>query len=200
MGPPSPPVVGRLHRETALILADAEAEGCRPARGWTGRRHAAVFASRTAPERYPGQQRFGRDLAFDPPDRSVQFHACFGPTRQVEALRDTLLHLLDEGAPELTEEDILVVCPSLERFAPLIEAVFGPSVDRPPRRTTGADPDRWWHPGAALPDRRPLPAVHQPVPGRHGHSRRPGVGAFRIDGGPRFPRPRSGPGPVRFRR
>ena len=123
---------GRLHRDTALILADAEAGGM-PARQKVDGQTA------TAPSSLLGRLQTdirtnngsGGMFAFDPADRSVQFHACFGPTRQVEALRDTLLHLLDDGAPEVTEEDILVVCPSLERFAPLIEAVFGPSVESP---------------------------------------------------------------------
>ena len=60
----------------------------------------------------------------DPADRSVQFHACFGPMRQVQVARDAILHLLDD-ATGTTEEDVLVVCPDLERFAPLVEAVFG---------------------------------------------------------------------------
>lgn len=43
-------------------------------------------------------------------------------------LRDLLLHLLADD-PTLREDEIVVVCPALERFAPLIEAVFGPSAD-----------------------------------------------------------------------
>jgi exodeoxyribonuclease V gamma subunit len=139
---------GRLHRETALILADAEADGM-PARQWVDE------STTTLPSSLLGRLQndiranngSGGTAAFDRSDRSVQFHACFGPTRQVEALRDTLLHLLDDGGPELTEEDILVVCPSLERFAPLIEAVFGPSVESPsvaddgrPTQTGGGAP------------------------------------------------------------
>lgn len=123
---------GRLHRETALILADAEADGM-PARqkvdGQTTTSPSSLLGRLQTDIR--NNNGSGGTYAFDPSDRSVQFHACFGPTRQVEALRDTLLHLLDDRAPELTEEDILVVCPSLERFAPLIEAVFGPSVEWP---------------------------------------------------------------------
>ncbi|HMR94542.1 MAG TPA: exodeoxyribonuclease V subunit gamma [Microthrixaceae bacterium] len=61
-------------------------------------------------------------------DRSVQVHACSGPTRQVEVLRDAILHLLADD-PSLTESDIVVLCPRIEQFAPVIEAVFGPSAD-----------------------------------------------------------------------
>lgn len=62
-------------------------------------------------------------------DRSVQVHATFGPARQVEALRDALLHLL-AADPTLSEDDIVVLCPALDRFAPLIEAGLGPSAGR----------------------------------------------------------------------
>ncbi len=56
----------------------------------------------------------------------MQFHACYGPARQVAALRDAVLHLLADH-PDLREEDIVVLCPALDRFAPLIETVLGPS-------------------------------------------------------------------------
>ncbi|MFZ4518156.1 MAG: exodeoxyribonuclease V subunit gamma [Microthrixaceae bacterium] len=58
------------------------------------------------------------------PDGSVQFHAAPAASRQVEVLRDVLLGLLAED-PTLQESDILVLCPSLERFAPVIGAVWG---------------------------------------------------------------------------
>jgi exodeoxyribonuclease V gamma subunit len=128
---------GRLHRETALLLADAQADGL------------------AAPERV-GEQTDDRPttllgclqdsirtnagstsrIVLDPADRSVQFHACFGPTRQVDALRDALLHLLNASGGDLSEDDIVVVCPSLERFAPLIQAAFGPTAALPPARST----------------------------------------------------------------
>ena len=76
-------------------------------------------------------------LADEPGDDSVQFHACFGATRQVEVLRDALLHLLARPGSDLTEDDIVVLCPALDRFAPLIEAAFGrsaPATTTPPAR------------------------------------------------------------------
>jgi exodeoxyribonuclease V gamma subunit len=65
----------------------------------------------------------------DPDDRSVQVHACTGVTRQVEVLRDALLHLL-AADPDLTEGDIAVLCPRMDVFSPVIQAVLGPSADR----------------------------------------------------------------------
>jgi exodeoxyribonuclease V gamma subunit len=68
----------------------------------------------------------------DPRDRSIQVHACHGELRQVEVLRDALLHLL-AADPTLREDDVVVLCPDLERYAPLVEAVFGTPADEAPR-------------------------------------------------------------------
>jgi exodeoxyribonuclease V gamma subunit len=119
---------GRLHRETAVALADAEQSGMpdperlpataieRPADTVLGRLQCCI--------RHNGDN--GRALVAGGADDSVQFHACFGPIRQVQVLRQCLLHLLGD-ADGLREDDILVVCPALDRFAPLIEGVFGAS-------------------------------------------------------------------------
>ena len=64
----------------------------------------------------------GRVLDVD--DRSVQVHACHGPARQVEVLREVLLGLLADD-PTLEPRDILVMCPDIEAYAPLVEAAFG---------------------------------------------------------------------------
>ena len=60
----------------------------------------------------------------DAADRSVQVHACHGPARQVEVLREVLLGLLADD-PTLEPRDILVMCPDIEAYAPLVEAAFG---------------------------------------------------------------------------
>ena len=57
-------------------------------------------------------------------DRSVQVHACHGPTRQVDVLREVLVGLLQDD-PTLEPRDILVMCPDIETFAPLVSAGFG---------------------------------------------------------------------------
>jgi exodeoxyribonuclease V gamma subunit len=59
-----------------------------------------------------------------PEDRSIQIHACHGRARQVEILRDAVLHLLAEDET-LEPRDIIVMCPDIETFAPLIQATFG---------------------------------------------------------------------------
>jgi len=60
----------------------------------------------------------------DPADRSVQVHSCHGRARQVEVLHDAILHLLDDD-PGLEPRDVIVMCPDIETFAPLIQATFG---------------------------------------------------------------------------
>ncbi len=59
-----------------------------------------------------------------PGDRSVQVHSCHGPARQVDVLREALLGLLADD-PTLEPRDILVMCPDIETYAPLIAADFG---------------------------------------------------------------------------
>lgn len=71
------------------------------------------------PTRPPGER---PPLA--PEDHSVQVHASHGPDRQVEVLRELLVGLLADD-PTLEPRDILVMCPDIETFAPLIAATFG---------------------------------------------------------------------------
>lgn len=56
-------------------------------------------------------------------DGTLQVHACHGRARQVEVLRDALLHQLNDD-PTLHVHDILIVCPELDQFAPIIPAIF----------------------------------------------------------------------------
>ncbi|CAN5411119.1 exodeoxyribonuclease V subunit gamma [soil metagenome] len=60
----------------------------------------------------------------DPADRSVQVHRCHGTSRQVDVLREVLLGLLADDST-LEPRDILVMCPDIETYAPLITARFG---------------------------------------------------------------------------
>jgi exodeoxyribonuclease V gamma subunit len=67
-------------------------------------------------------RRDGRTLG--PDDRSVQVHSCHGPARQIDVLREVLLGLLTDDET-LEPRDILVMCPDIETYAPLIVAGFG---------------------------------------------------------------------------
>ena len=64
----------------------------------------------------------GRSLRAE--DRSVQVHSCHGPARQIDVLREVLLGLLADDET-LEPRDILVMCPDIETYAPLIAADFG---------------------------------------------------------------------------
>ncbi|WP_439937881.1 exodeoxyribonuclease V subunit gamma [Nocardia sp. N13] len=59
-----------------------------------------------------------------PHDLSVQVHGCHGTARQVDVLREVLVGLLQDD-PSLEPRDILVMCPDIETYAPLISAGFG---------------------------------------------------------------------------
>ncbi len=117
--------LGRDSRELRRALSGVGVDGVAPALpathdrttllGWL---QADLRANRT-----PGvAEREAR--VHDPADRSVQVHACHGQARQVDVLREVLVGLLDDD-PTLEPRDILVMCPDIEAFAPLISAGFG---------------------------------------------------------------------------
>ena len=85
-------------------------------------------------------------------DRSVQVHACHGPHRQVEVLREVIVGLLADDET-LQPRDVLVMCPDVETFAPLVSAAFGLSEPGPDR-----------HPGQRLPVRLADRALRQVNP------------------------------------
>ena len=59
-----------------------------------------------------------------PGQPSVQVHACHGPARQVEVLREIVVGLLADD-PTLEPRDIVVMVPDVEQYAPLMSATFG---------------------------------------------------------------------------
>lgn len=65
-------------------------------------------------------------------DDSVQFHACHGPTRQVEVLRDVLLDLFDRHR-HLEPRHVVIMTPDIALYAPLLRATlaegFGKRMD-----------------------------------------------------------------------
>ncbi|MGH9023970.1 MAG: exodeoxyribonuclease V subunit gamma, partial [Acidimicrobiia bacterium] len=73
-------------------------------------------------EALPGDQ--DARMILESEDRSIQVHACHGRARQVEVLRDAILQLLADD-PGLEPRDIVVMCPDVEAFAPLVQATFG---------------------------------------------------------------------------
>ena len=163
----------RRGRAPAAVLARARRARAAGA-AHRGRARPRRPAPPAAPSRRPrcwagcsGELRDDRPPVDDPAadgDRSVQVHACHGPDRQVEVLREVVLGLL-EADPTLEPRDVLVMCPDIETFAPLISAAFGLGRRRPTRTPATAA-------GAAG---RPGVAPGQPA-ARH---RRPAAGAGR---------------------
>jgi exodeoxyribonuclease V gamma subunit len=117
--------LGRDARELQLTLGGTAGEDVH---------HAAAPRPDTLLGRL--QQAIADDRAPEPgeaaaSDRSVQVHACHGPVRQVEVLREVILGLL-AADDTLEPRDVLVMCPDIETFAPLISASFGLGAALPP--------------------------------------------------------------------
>jgi exodeoxyribonuclease V gamma subunit len=112
--------LGRDSRELQLLLATAGAPVAE-------HHHAAAVPPPTLLGRLQADLAADRPSAPEPlapADRSLQIHACHGPARQVEVLREVLLGLLENDAT-LEPRDVLVMCPDIEAYAPLISATFG---------------------------------------------------------------------------
>ena len=56
-------------------------------------------------------------------DGSIAIHACYSRRREVEVLKDLLLHTLEDN-PDLQLRDIVVMAPDIERYTAYIDAVF----------------------------------------------------------------------------
>lgn len=83
-----------------------------------------------------------------PADSSVRIYACHGPARQVEVLREALLHTFTE-LPGLQPRDVLIMCPDIDTYAPLIQAAFGRTGTHPGHQLRARLADR--SPSAANP-------------------------------------------------
>jgi exodeoxyribonuclease V gamma subunit len=57
-------------------------------------------------------------------DASLSIHSCHSAMREVEVLREQIRDAL-ETDPSLQPEEVVVLCPDLETYAPLVQAVFG---------------------------------------------------------------------------
>jgi exodeoxyribonuclease V gamma subunit len=120
---------GRDSREMQLVLGAPS--------GLVDHHHALQFDQATLLERVQADVRADRQPPgpplpeqddtrpmLAPDDRSIQVHACHGRARQVEVLRDAVLHVLAQDKT-LEPRDVIVMCPDIESFAPLIQATFG---------------------------------------------------------------------------
>lgn len=74
-------------------------------------------------------------------DRSIQVHCSHSPLREMEVLKDLILDLLATD-PSLSPQDILVMNPDMESYAPMIQAVFGTSGENIPFSISDRKPTR----------------------------------------------------------
>ncbi len=133
--PPGTTALGRLQGD--LLTLEDRATNAAPASlrgsGTRARRSPAAApsaqlaldfgASHRAPTGTDTPVRAGARPRLDAADVSLRLHSCHGPMREVEVLHDQLLHLLSLDA-NLQPRDIVVMTPSVDEYAPLIEAVF----------------------------------------------------------------------------
>ncbi|WP_395726456.1 exodeoxyribonuclease V subunit gamma, partial [Nakamurella sp.] len=127
--------LGRDVRELQVMLAGRVATDTHhPTEAGPASGSAAGAGSPLPAERPTVLHRLHRELAgnrppgppgpLDPADDSIRVHACHGPGRQVDVLRDVIVGLLADD-PTLEPADILVMCPDIEAFAPLLQGAFG---------------------------------------------------------------------------
>ena len=115
---------GHDSRELQLVIGDDDALDHRhPVEHDTGTLLARIQAD-VREDRAPLAADDPARPLLAPGDRSLEIHACHGRARQVEVLRDAILHLLADD-PTLEPRDVIVMCPDIETFAPLIHATFG---------------------------------------------------------------------------
>ncbi len=59
-------------------------------------------------------------------DNSIQIHNCHSPMREIEVLYDQIINILETNK-DITQEDILVMIPDIDTYAPYIQSVFSNS-------------------------------------------------------------------------
>jgi exodeoxyribonuclease V gamma subunit len=69
-------------------------------------------------------------LALREDDRSLEVHVAHSPLREVEILHDQLLARF-QADPQLSPDQVVVLTPDIERYAPYIEAVFSAKTGAP---------------------------------------------------------------------
>jgi exodeoxyribonuclease V gamma subunit len=114
---------GHDSRELQLVIGDDARDHRHPVEHRTDTLLARIQADVREDRRPPRADDPTRPL-LDPGDRSLEIHSCHGRARQVEVLHDAILHLLADDAT-LEPRDVIVMCPDIETFAPLVHATFG---------------------------------------------------------------------------
>jgi exodeoxyribonuclease V gamma subunit len=87
------------------------------------------------PDRGPLAQR----LRLRDDDDSLRVHVCHSPQRELEVVRDQILAAF-AADPELEPDQVLVLVPDVERYAPFAHAVFGPVQEHLPFHVADKSP------------------------------------------------------------
>jgi len=69
-------------------------------------------------------------------DDSVVISQSHSALREIQALHDYLLHQFNDPSLSLTPQDVLVMCPAIEEYAPMIDSVFRRGSQEPFSRQT----------------------------------------------------------------
>lgn len=124
---------GRLQRESTVLLADAQRQGLDDVERLGDVGHSTLSRN-TMLGRLQSDVRADAvptaDMVPGAADQTIKVHSAHGVARQVEVLRDVLLHLLDDESLALSEDDIIVMSPAIAQIAPVVHAVLGPSDQR----------------------------------------------------------------------
>ncbi|HVU03650.1 MAG TPA: exodeoxyribonuclease V subunit gamma [Polyangiaceae bacterium] len=104
--------------DVKLVLEDLHAEPKSPGALGTVQR-----------ELFLGPPRKETRAVLDPSATTLGIHSCHGPMREVEVLHDQLLALLTRKDSTLAPENVVVMMPDVDGYAPFVEAVF----DRAPK-------------------------------------------------------------------
>lgn len=129
-GPPLLGSLGRIGRDFQALIED-HLEGYEDAAVFADPGEGSLLAALqsdclTLRERGPAD---APPLVLRPEDTSITVHACHSPMREVEVLHDRLVQLFAADRT-LRPDEVIVMLPSIEAYAPLVEAVFT-SPDRP---------------------------------------------------------------------
>ena len=68
------------------------------------------------------------DISYLEADRSIRIARCHSRLREVEALRDYVLDVMEQDA-SFTLRDFIVMAPDIQQYAPFIDAVFGAPIE-----------------------------------------------------------------------
>ncbi|MBQ8706568.1 MAG: exodeoxyribonuclease V subunit gamma [Succinivibrionaceae bacterium] len=70
------------------------------------------------------------DFIWENLEHNLEIHSCYSPLREVEAVYDRILRLFQTD-PTLKPNDLVVMAPSISKYAPFIHGVFGRRNDLP---------------------------------------------------------------------